>query len=138
MEFYDRLGYHDYEGVALSLDEQQRLVDDLGSHHAMILRNHGLLTVGRTPAEACLDSTRSPPRTSRSSASRSTPASATAPGARFGPAHVRAASKLLRPYNPALDVLPFDRLQVADAGDIACTRSPSTRRTRRSNAEPTH
>lgn len=42
------------------------------------------------------------------------------PGARFGPAHVRAASKLLRPYNPALDVLPFDRLQVADAGDIAC------------------
>ncbi|MEZ5152987.1 agmatinase [Rhodococcus zopfii] len=42
------------------------------------------------------------------------------PGARFGPAHVRASSKLLRPYNPALDVLPFDRLQVADAGDIAC------------------
>ncbi|MBN9619449.1 MAG: agmatinase, partial [Actinobacteria bacterium] len=41
------------------------------------------------------------------------------PGARFGPAHVRASSKLLRPYNPALDVSPFERLQVADAGDIA-------------------
>ncbi|MEJ3659015.1 agmatinase [Actinomycetes bacterium KLBMP 9759] len=41
------------------------------------------------------------------------------PGARFGPAHIRAASKLLRPYNPALDVLPFARQQVADAGDLA-------------------
>ncbi|WP_329362544.1 class II aldolase/adducin family protein [Streptomyces sp. NBC_01483] len=54
MEFYDRLGYHDYEGVALNLDEQQRLVADLGSHPAMILRNHGLLTVGETPAQAFL------------------------------------------------------------------------------------
>ena len=41
------------------------------------------------------------------------------PGARFGPAHVRASSKLLRPYNPALDVSPFAVQQVADAGDIA-------------------
>ncbi|WP_436771473.1 agmatinase [Yinghuangia sp. YIM S09857] len=41
------------------------------------------------------------------------------PGARFGPAHVRASAKLLRPYNPALDVSPFAELQVADAGDIA-------------------
>lgn len=41
------------------------------------------------------------------------------PGARFGPGHVRAASKLLRPYNPALDVHPFAVHQVADAGDIA-------------------
>ncbi|MFI1383573.1 agmatinase [Embleya sp. NPDC020886] len=41
------------------------------------------------------------------------------PGARFGPAHVRASSKLLRPYNPALDVSPFAEQQVADAGDIA-------------------
>jgi agmatinase len=41
------------------------------------------------------------------------------PGARFGPAHVRAASKLLRPYNPALDVSPFAEQQVADAGDVA-------------------
>ena len=41
------------------------------------------------------------------------------PGARFGPAHVRASTKLLRPYNPALDVSPFAELQVVDAGDIA-------------------
>jgi agmatinase len=42
------------------------------------------------------------------------------PGARFGPAAVREASRLLRPYHPALDVSPFERVQVADAGDIAC------------------
>ncbi|MGN6635584.1 MAG: agmatinase [Oryzihumus sp.] len=42
------------------------------------------------------------------------------PGARFGPAHVRASSKLLRNYNPVLDVEPFGVQQVADAGDIAC------------------
>ena len=42
------------------------------------------------------------------------------PGARFGPAHVRASSKLLRTYNPVQDVEPFRVQQVADAGDIAC------------------
>lgn len=42
------------------------------------------------------------------------------PGARFGPAHVRASSKLLREFNPVLDVEPFKVQQVADAGDIAC------------------
>ncbi|NJP95729.1 agmatinase [Nonomuraea sp. FMUSA5-5] len=41
------------------------------------------------------------------------------PGARFGPAAVREASRLLRPYHPGLDVSPFERVQVADAGDIA-------------------
>src|SRR5215469_11878401 len=41
------------------------------------------------------------------------------PGARFGPGHIRASSKLLRPYNPALDVSPFAATQVADASDIA-------------------
>jgi agmatinase len=41
------------------------------------------------------------------------------PGARFGPAHVREASRLLRPYHPGLDVSPFEVAQVADAGDIA-------------------
>jgi agmatinase len=41
------------------------------------------------------------------------------PGARFGPAHIRAGSKLLRPYNPAQDVHPFAVQQVADAGDVA-------------------
>ncbi|WP_166805686.1 agmatinase [Cryobacterium ruanii] len=42
------------------------------------------------------------------------------PGARFGPTAIREASRLLRPYNPALDVLPFELTQVVDAGDIAC------------------
>jgi len=42
------------------------------------------------------------------------------PGARFGPAHVRASSKLLRPYNPAVDISPFAAQQVCDAGDLAC------------------
>jgi len=41
------------------------------------------------------------------------------PGARFGPAHVRESSRLLRPYNPALQTSPFARMQVADAGDLA-------------------
>ncbi len=41
------------------------------------------------------------------------------PGARFGPQHIRAASKLLRTYHPRLDVEPFAVQQVADAGDIA-------------------
>jgi agmatinase len=42
------------------------------------------------------------------------------PGARFGPAHIRQSSRLLRPYNPALDIGVFDGQQVADAGDVAC------------------
>ncbi|MFB7187672.1 class II aldolase/adducin family protein [Streptomyces sp. NPDC056230] len=54
MEFYDRVGYHDYEGVALNLDEQKRLVDDIGHHPALILRNHGLLTVGESASQAFL------------------------------------------------------------------------------------
>ena len=41
------------------------------------------------------------------------------PGARFGPSHVRESSRLLRPFNPALEISPFAALQVVDAGDIA-------------------
>ncbi|WP_018334888.1 agmatinase [Actinomycetospora chiangmaiensis] len=41
------------------------------------------------------------------------------PGARFGPAHIRASSRLLRPYHPAVGTSPFAALQVADAGDLA-------------------
>jgi ribulose-5-phosphate 4-epimerase/fuculose-1-phosphate aldolase len=54
MEFYGRVAYHDFEGVALNLAEQKRLVDDLGEQPVMILRNHGLLTVGSTAAQAFL------------------------------------------------------------------------------------
>jgi agmatinase len=43
------------------------------------------------------------------------------PGARFGPAAIRQGSRLLRPYNPAQDALPFRDAQVVDAGDIVCT-----------------
>lgn len=49
------LGYHKYEGLALNDAEKPRLVADLGSHRALILRNHGLLTTGRTAAEAFLN-----------------------------------------------------------------------------------
>lgn len=49
-----QIAYHDYEGVALDLDERQRIVDDLGDKQFMILRNHGTLTVGRTCADAYL------------------------------------------------------------------------------------
>jgi ribulose-5-phosphate 4-epimerase/fuculose-1-phosphate aldolase len=50
--FHGRLAYHGYEGIALDLDEEERLVADLGDKRAMILRNHGLLTAGRTIPEA--------------------------------------------------------------------------------------
>jgi ribulose-5-phosphate 4-epimerase/fuculose-1-phosphate aldolase len=52
MRFAGALGYHDYEGIALEPDEQRRLVADLGTHNAMILRNHGLLTCGPTVHDA--------------------------------------------------------------------------------------
>ncbi|MGA3247262.1 MAG: class II aldolase/adducin family protein [Paraburkholderia sp.] len=48
---FARIAYHDYESVALELDERERLVSDLGDHEAMILRNHGLLTVGPSIAQ---------------------------------------------------------------------------------------
>lgn len=44
--------YHDYEGIATDLEERERLVRDLGNNRVLVLRNHGLLTVGRTVAEA--------------------------------------------------------------------------------------
>lgn len=52
LTFHERIGYHSYEGVALDMEEQARLVADLGTHDVMILRNHGLLAVGRTVGEA--------------------------------------------------------------------------------------
>ncbi|GAB3662778.1 class II aldolase/adducin family protein [Ramlibacter alkalitolerans] len=48
------LGYHGYEGVALRDEEKPRLQRDLGSNNFLLLRNHGLLTVGRTIADAFL------------------------------------------------------------------------------------
>jgi ribulose-5-phosphate 4-epimerase/fuculose-1-phosphate aldolase len=48
------LAYHDYEGIALHEDEKPRLVRDLGDKHFLMLRNHGLLTVAETVADAFL------------------------------------------------------------------------------------
>ena len=45
-------GYHDYEGPAFDLEERERLISDLQNLNILILRNHGLLTVGKTVAEA--------------------------------------------------------------------------------------
>ncbi len=52
LQFYNRYAFHDYEGIALDLDERERLVTDLGDNDAMILRNHGMLTCGRTVGSA--------------------------------------------------------------------------------------
>ncbi|CUR48366.1 class II aldolase/adducin family protein [Alloalcanivorax xenomutans] len=48
----DHLSYHDFEGVALNLDERERLVKDLGDKNLMLLRNHGTLSVGKDVGEA--------------------------------------------------------------------------------------
>ena len=50
--FWDNIGYHPFEGIADNLDERQRLVANLGNAYALVLRNHGLLTAGRTVGEA--------------------------------------------------------------------------------------
>jgi ribulose-5-phosphate 4-epimerase/fuculose-1-phosphate aldolase len=50
----DDIAYHDYEGIATDLEERERLVADLGTKNAMILRNHGTLTIGRSVGEAFL------------------------------------------------------------------------------------
>ena len=55
LKFYGHIGYHAYEGIALDLDERERLVASLGPHRVMILRNHGLLAAGRSIAEAFLN-----------------------------------------------------------------------------------
>lgn len=53
LQFYNRVVYHAFEGIALDLAERDRLVTDLGpTARALILRNHGLVTLGRTVAEA--------------------------------------------------------------------------------------
>ncbi|MSQ64056.1 MAG: class II aldolase/adducin family protein [Betaproteobacteria bacterium] len=50
--FYEALSYHDYEGPSIRLGERERIVKSLGANHSLMLRNHGLLTVGRTIPEA--------------------------------------------------------------------------------------
>jgi ribulose-5-phosphate 4-epimerase/fuculose-1-phosphate aldolase len=52
MRFYRRIGYHPYEGITEDFAERERILAHLGNHRAMILYNHGLLTVGKTAREA--------------------------------------------------------------------------------------
>lgn len=51
-QFHGQMAFHDYEGIALDLDERARLVADLGDLNVMLLRNHGTLICGRSVAEA--------------------------------------------------------------------------------------
>lgn len=52
MRFYNRLGYHDYEGLTDSFDERERIVAALGKNRALVMRHHGVTTVGVTAREA--------------------------------------------------------------------------------------
>src|SRR5688572_3175715 len=51
-QFHERIAYHDYEGFALDEAEKKRLVADLGGRNVMLLRNHGVVTIGSSIAEA--------------------------------------------------------------------------------------
>jgi ribulose-5-phosphate 4-epimerase/fuculose-1-phosphate aldolase len=48
MQFYNRVSYHEYEGFNVHLDEQERLANNLGKNNVLILRNHGVITMGST------------------------------------------------------------------------------------------
>ena len=52
VRFYNRIGYHDYEGITEDFGERARINKALGKNRALIMRNHGLLTVGKTAREA--------------------------------------------------------------------------------------
>jgi len=52
IRFYQRIGYHAYEGITEDFAERERINKDLGKNRAMIMHNHGLLTVGKTAREA--------------------------------------------------------------------------------------
>jgi ribulose-5-phosphate 4-epimerase/fuculose-1-phosphate aldolase len=52
IRFYQRIGYHAYEGITEDFDERVRINKDLGQNRAMIMHNHGLLTVGKSAREA--------------------------------------------------------------------------------------
>ncbi len=52
---YNQIAYHDFEGLTVNLDEQERMVKSLGDKQQLILRNHGLLSIGRTIAETFIN-----------------------------------------------------------------------------------
>ena len=52
IRFYKRIGYHDYEGITEDFGERERINKELGKNRALIMHNHGMLTVGKTAREA--------------------------------------------------------------------------------------
>jgi ribulose-5-phosphate 4-epimerase/fuculose-1-phosphate aldolase len=52
MRFYNRIGYHEYEGITDSFDERERITAALGNNRALVMRHHGVTTVGATAREA--------------------------------------------------------------------------------------
>ncbi len=52
IRYYKRIGYHAYEGITEDFGERERINKDLGQNRAMIMHNHGLLTVGKTARES--------------------------------------------------------------------------------------
>ncbi|HXX09460.1 MAG TPA: class II aldolase/adducin family protein [Pseudolabrys sp.] len=52
IRFYNRIGYHKYEGITEDFGERERINRDLGKNRALIMQNHGMLTVGKTAREA--------------------------------------------------------------------------------------
>ncbi len=52
IRFHNHIGYHDFEGPAVDLEERERIVQDLGEHNALVMKNHGLLTCGPSVPEA--------------------------------------------------------------------------------------
>ncbi len=52
MRFYNRCGYHDYEGLTDNFDERDRIIAALGKHRCLVMRHHGITTVGETAREA--------------------------------------------------------------------------------------
>jgi ribulose-5-phosphate 4-epimerase/fuculose-1-phosphate aldolase len=52
MRFYNRVGYHEYEGITDGFDERERIVTALGKNRALIMRHHGITTVGASAREA--------------------------------------------------------------------------------------
>jgi ribulose-5-phosphate 4-epimerase/fuculose-1-phosphate aldolase len=52
LRFYDRLAYHEYEGITENADERDRIIDNLGENRAMLMRHHGATTLGKSVSEA--------------------------------------------------------------------------------------
>ena len=52
---YGKVGYHDWEGLSVDKDERFRIAENLGDNKVLVMRNHGLLTVGTTAGEAFMN-----------------------------------------------------------------------------------